>query len=206
MNPRRTCLGFQCIRRTAALTLALAAGTRAQPLKLEPVRPGFGDVGPVAVDLRVGPMDLRTPGNFDTVYRLGHRDIFAIGPDRRPLVRINGATVAVFPRSVYGVNPDDPSVEIPPGTIFYIGRLPDSLLEKPAPIPPPSPFSARLSLRALAPLDLSPRAYPPLPTDADAEDRGPVEPCIMTSEALRRARVAELLRSALRENSRRNPE
>lgn len=99
----------------------------------------IGDVDPLRRGSRLVPLDLRTPSNFDRVYRIPGAargipaDPFgasAGGGDR--FVRISGAVTAVFPRSEYTPTRGGLAAEIPAGTVFHIGRLdlPD------APVPP----------------------------------------------------------------------
>lgn len=116
---------------TAAAVASLLMNTAAsgQPAstvpRLTPVEQGRGDTGPLATSTRVTPLDLRLPIGFDRVYRIegsGRRgrssDLFA---------RQSGGLTAVFPRSQYIESGSGLFPEIPAGTTFYIGGLPDSL-------------------------------------------------------------------------------
>ncbi|MBL8964799.1 MAG: hypothetical protein KF787_12925 [Phycisphaeraceae bacterium] len=129
-----TCLGV--ITAAAVASLLMNTSASGQPAstgpRLTPVEQGRGDTGPLATSNRVTPLDLRLPIGFDRVYRIegsGRRgrsgDLFA---------RQSGGLTAVFPRSQYIQLGSGLFPEIPAGTTFYIGGLPDSLTgaERPA--------------------------------------------------------------------------
>jgi len=145
---------FACSRAAAALFAACAiAGTPsrllAQSLPSSPQQPtpfvrtgdqrlptfkrieqGISDTGPLRASLRNLGVDLLVPTGF--------RDVFEIQPAASPslpgfqpnsdtqkrFARVNGAVVAVFPRSVYTPTDDGIVAELPSGTIFYVGGLP----------------------------------------------------------------------------------
>jgi hypothetical protein len=107
-------------------------GGAGAPARLVPVEQGVGDVGPASRSLRVAPLDLRQPSDFDRVYRIpsgvgpgvGRGGLLAPpGPGDR-FARVNGAVTAVFPRSQYTVTSRGLVPDVPAGTVFYIGRLP----------------------------------------------------------------------------------
>lgn len=82
-----------------------------------------GDVGPISSSLSRTDMsaELRTPTGFESVYRLP-----GLGPDGRPqFARSSGAITAVFSRSAYASNGGATFAEVPAGTTYFIGRLPD---------------------------------------------------------------------------------
>lgn len=84
---------------------------------LKTVTPGTSDVSPLSLDLRNSGGDLRQPAAFDRVYEL------RMGPGKTvQYARIDGALVAIFPRSTYAASPYGNVATIPPGTTFYIGR------------------------------------------------------------------------------------
>jgi hypothetical protein len=158
-------------------------GAQTQP-RLDRVTPGVGDIGPSSVDTRIAPPDLRQPVGFEGVYRVGTPTPGAL--DARPLVRISGATLALFPRSAYMVTRDGPLPQIPAGTVFYLGHLPEEFTRPPPPTPP-SMLALPLGSHALE-LNLSadlPRA------DGAPAERGPTS--MFSDEGFRRGRVAELL-------------
>ncbi|MCG3123664.1 MAG: hypothetical protein GIKADHBN_02085 [Phycisphaerales bacterium] len=111
----------------AAACVLAAPSARAQQAQptLKRVEQGREDAGPLARSIRVAPTDLRLPIGFDQVYRLENTarnsqgDLYA---------RRSGGITAVFPRSQYSVSASGSLLaEIPPGTTFYIGGLPESL-------------------------------------------------------------------------------
>lgn len=118
---------------SAALSLVLAfaapmavgqpgapAGYRGLGPPLRPVDPTVEDVGPLGVSLRQLRPDLRQPLDFDRVYE--------IQADGRPTAdrytRMSGAVAAVFPRSQYTTTRNGIRIDVPAGTIFYLGGVP----------------------------------------------------------------------------------
>lgn len=103
------------------------------------VEQGVSDTGPLRVGVRDQGVDLLVPTGF--------RDVFEIQPGgpvppggaggpgfnaassntQKQFARVNGAVIAVFPRSIYTPTEDGIVAEIPPGTIFYIGGLPKNM-------------------------------------------------------------------------------
>lgn len=173
------------------ISTALAAAGFGQQQRLERVTPGIDDIGPSSVDPRVVPPDLRQPLGFEGVYRLGERSPWG-GVDVRSLVRISGATIAVFPRSSYVRTREGPRPLIPAGTVFYLGRIPDNL-DGPRSKAPPSLLANPLDSGFLWPLDLSVHegARPGTPAGASVPTDN-----VMSSDRYRRARIAELLGAA----------
>jgi hypothetical protein len=123
----------------ATAALAAPAAPRAQDGGLagwRQVEQGVADTSPLSADLRVQPLELRYPFGFDTVYQGRLTDQY--GASRDYFARRDGALTAVFPRSIYtemgnGVR----SVDVPPGTVYYIGDLPPELADQaggPAPL------------------------------------------------------------------------
>jgi hypothetical protein len=97
-----------------------AAAQVGQPVRVDP---GHGDTSPNAISLKRMDLDLRQPSGFQHVYQISSIDAF--GAKQTTFMRMDGAVTAVFPRSVYlptaaGLLPD-----IPPGTVFHIGPLPE---------------------------------------------------------------------------------
>lgn len=112
----------------APMLAAILAAATAPPLsaqlppshQFQRVQDRFDDLGPLGSSLRVFPHDLRRPFDFDQVYRVprlqGQPDQFA---------RVSGAITAVYPRGEYLRTKKGVRVQVPAGTIFYIGRLPE---------------------------------------------------------------------------------
>ncbi|MBL8761093.1 MAG: hypothetical protein JNL50_07300 [Phycisphaerae bacterium] len=198
--PRLTALAFVLISPALGVSGRPAIVFGAEP-PLEPVEQGGQDANPLAAPARMQPLDLRLPLGFDRVYRV-------VEPGRSPLnqryARSSGALTAVFPRSQYTPTRDGVVPEIPAGTVFYIGDLPEDVFSSPPP-------GVR---RGPTYLDLSARAAPPAgeaSTDAGraARDgalgrsadrvvrRDPIErpspESIMTDDGFRVARVCELI-------------
>lgn len=187
-------IGLVCTA-AAVLFVDSAAG---QQLHLERVTPGVGDVGPSSVDLRVPEVDLRQPLDFDAIYRLGRRD--PRQPfDTRPLVRVSGATIAVFPRSTYAATRGGPVATVPAGTIFYQGTLPPELLGD-GPSLRPSPLAISLASVQMAPRDTAAGQPAPAPPALETLFAVPLPEAppndILINERYRRARIAQLLRLA----------
>lgn len=175
--------------------LGFSPALRAEP-PLEPVTQGTSDANPLAAPANIQPLDLRLPLGFDRVFRV-------VEPGRSMLnqryARSSGAITAVFPRSQYTPTRDGVIPEIPAGTIFYIGGLPDDPFSSPPPEIRPGPTYVDRSVRTV------PNAAEPvapsrktLPRSADRVARrelierpGPVS--IMTDEGFRQARACELI-------------
>lgn len=113
-----------------AIAAALADATFAQtssdrgvsnPPFSQPVDQGFADTNPLSASTRVLQRDLRAPSGFDRVYRLygsGSGEMYA---------RASGGLTAVFPRSAYRSTSRGIVAEVPAGTVYYIGKLPNTL-------------------------------------------------------------------------------
>jgi hypothetical protein len=163
---------------TCLAAVLCAAAARAQIDGLVAVDQTFADVSPLGASLRDLPVDLRIPADFSRVYR----------PEEGSgvFLRIAGGVSAVFPRSVYTPVRGGARIEIPPGTIFYLGSLPRSALGLPPLLLPPPPEGF---------IDL---AVPPVPAPVRAEPvPGAVRiPSMFEDEEYRCRRVAGLLRAA----------
>lgn len=172
--------------------LSLPAVAGAQPAGARPVEQGIADVGPLSPAGRVAPLDLRTPYGFERVYRLDTVDAFKEG---EVFLRMSGGITAVFPRSVYERTPDGARARIAPGTVFYIGKLPERFSPRPAP-PAPNALSAPLAVDLSAPTlsarsaagGEKPAVTPPNPSEA---------PSMWENEEYRRARLGQVLRRAM---------
>ena len=97
--------------------MALCAGTAQAQLRA--LDPHVGDMGPGTCSLREPRADLRQPCAFERVY--------ALPGVNQSLVRFDSGIAAVFARSEYTQTRRGVVATIPAGTVFYIGKLPDSL-------------------------------------------------------------------------------
>lgn len=184
-----------------ALSCALAAAAAVQPpgrqpaAGLQPIDPGMQDLDPLRTSLRLQPVDLRQPMDFDKVYRLPGNG----ATDR--LVRMSGALAAVFPRSDYAPTENGVVALIPAGTTFHIGGIP---LAAPAPraIAPASAAATVNDRTALAisqdiALPINGRDLPVPQVLVRKDATTPHAPAaIMTDERYRAARVRQLLETA----------
>lgn len=163
---------------------------------LEPVQQGTVDANPLAAPASVQPLDLRLPSGFDRVFHV-------VEPWRSSLnqryARSSGALTAVFPRSQYTPTRDGVVPEIPAGTVFYIGGLPDNPLTSPPPAIRRGPTYVDRSVRAV-PSNAGPADDPRdlLARSADRASRRevverPAPASIMTDEGYRQARIGELI-------------
>lgn len=177
---------------------AIGMAPRAEP-PLEPVQQGTVDANPLAAPASVQPLDLRLPLGFDRVYRV-------VEPGRSMLnqryARSSGALTAVFPRSQYTPTRDGVVPEIPAGTVFYIGGLPDDFFSTPPPAIRRGPTYIDRAVRAVPsnaePADL---LREKLVRSADRATRRdvierPTPASIMTDEGFRQARVCGLIEAA----------
>ncbi len=120
------------------------------PAGLRSVEAGVGDIGPLSTSPREMRIDLRQAG-FERVFAIPGQNRPGAGPTN--FVRFDSGLAAVFPRSEYRRTPWGPVAEIPAGTTFYIGKLPDSVLQAGA-----TPGGTSSLLRVERGLDLSARA------------------------------------------------
>jgi hypothetical protein len=114
----------------AAMSLAVVSpSAMAQSSAVDPrmtrVDPGRQDTGPLATSSRVLPMDLRMPTDFEQVYQLQART----GERSRAelFARRSGGITAVFPRSQYMQAGGGILAEVPAGTTYYLGKLPETI-------------------------------------------------------------------------------
>lgn len=97
--------------------LCVAASPSMAQQSLERVEEIWGDSGPLNQSLRQLPFEMRRPSGFEHLYRVpGSKNL---------LTRMDGSLAAVFPRSVYSSSPNGVVPLIPPGTVFYVGSLPE---------------------------------------------------------------------------------
>jgi hypothetical protein len=185
--------------------LGAISRSHAQPANLSPVDQGVADVGPLSASSRVVPRDLRVPSGFDRVYRFGTG-----GAGGEKYARISGGITAVFPRSQYVPTRDGYEVQTPAGTVYYIGRLPGSVLETADALAaermlPRPGFDDRSARRAVLDRPRAPARADPPPRPAQAVTSAALRPAapapiskptLFTDEPYRARRVAELLDQA----------
>lgn len=109
----------------AAPTIILCLLTSSVSAQEQPVRPidqGYEDTDALRTSIRVEPIDLRRPAGFGQVYR--------VPGDPTAFSRTDGAVTAVFDRGAYVRTPQGVMPDIPAGTVFYIGGLPQHLREQ----------------------------------------------------------------------------
>lgn len=174
-----------------------------EPTTPQRVEQMVGDVGPLGTSLRELSTDLRVPTSFDAVYRLprGVAGIGGIGGQPQ-LARVNGAVIAVFPRSVYDWTDNGPRADVPPGTVYYIGSMPRAIAAIHAPGPTHVSLAADMSADRVAATGVSTtaeqgRTQTPsaAPTLLAAADRSRVL-CVFTDEEFCAARVKQILEKA----------
>lgn len=176
-----------------ALSIASQAAAQSETddsSRFRPLEAGIEDVSPNAVAPRMQAVDLRTPVGFDRVY--------AITDAPGLLARRSGSVTAVFSRSIYG---GDASPQVPPGTVFYIGKLPVNLAG-PGLLSPFAHVSEVSPMSRLLREETSINTYRETRVDAvqtEEPESGPThEPLLFESERYRRERLEEIMRSALR--------
>lgn len=186
---------------------------RPATLKPQLVDQGVGDLNPLQTSNRLVPQDLRQPTGWDRVYRLSGDPMKNNGSGL--FARIDGGITAVFPWSTYAVSRKGDLVpRVPPGTTYYIGGVPQSVLGGTSSITPPPPDAEKSfnfvdrSARPVAAADrpaqqadnsIATSARPVLRGEA-TPDQPAVNPSkppsIWTSESYRRARLEELISRA----------
>jgi|GEM_PF-1631253 len=167
---------------------------------LQPVEQGVADTGPLSANRRVVPLDLRVPSGFDRVYKFGQ------GSSSK-FARRSGGITAVFPRSTYIGSTSGLVALIPPGTVFYVGKLPDSLFGGGVAGLGSRPILKPLMLVDTSAID-SARAPANRPADSRQGNRAVVPPgqvresttafSVFDDERFRTRRIEELLDRALR--------
>jgi hypothetical protein len=161
-----------------------------QPPAVQRADEGIGDVDPLGLSLREMQVDLRSPAGFDSVFRLDRTDAF--GRRETLFMRMDGGTTAVFPQSIYGEDVWGQFPVIPPGTTFYIGRLPAELQGVDAARPRPVTM-LDLTYRAVAePAGPAARQSPDFIREASPR---PVR-SVWTDSGYREERIAAMLAGA----------
>lgn len=186
---------------------ALNQPSGALPSRFTKIEQTVGDVDPLGVSLRHLSTDLRVPSDFRDVYRIEGSAAAAqrwgvSNPTGADLfARRDGAITAVFPESVYVSTRNGILPLIPPGTIFFIGDLPQDPFGSLPPSPDsPNRVDTRVDTRIGAvggdPFAASnaPRRTPE--PSARPTDPQPTPPSIMTDEPTRRKTVRNLILKA----------
>lgn len=166
-------------------------------LRLVPVDPGTEDVSNLWTGGRQLPVDMRTPLNFDRVYRvegdLSKLGVLGVTPQRGESMyaRASGGLLAIFPRSEYVRTRTGVTPVVPASTTFVLGSLasPSQTTARNGESTGSTAASVaqRVNLRADA---VAPSTEPTQPAAA----RAPAT--IWTSEVARRSRLAALLDEA----------
>jgi hypothetical protein len=176
----------------------LASGAYAQQRSpvtiIGPVRQGYDDVGPLSRSLSQPAADLRTPMDFDRVYRV-QTGVDFFGRPREMYARAAGGLTAVFPQSSYISTRGGMEPEVPAGTVWIIGAPQD-----------PSRMSGVMPgfqpARGLAPGEFDGRVDMRIPMEADGRNTRPDVSrshaladtrTIWTSEIYRQQRLTHLL-------------
>jgi len=181
MRPIAATLLLSLAALTSAPLPAAAAQSSAAPLT--PLDQFFEDADPLAASLRLRFTDPRLPVGFQQVYR---------GPDDL-LMRVDGAVVALFPRSVYALGRRGVVPLVPPGTVFHIGASPEQLLERDAAQPRSSPSLLQGRLPPRLASEQTTAAQPPRSTTL----RAGLRVTVWSDERYRRRRLRSLLLEAL---------
>lgn len=168
---------MRTMRLCSAAASLLSTSLFAQPTRIDP---GHADTSPTGISLLRLDIDQRIPTGFENVYQIQRPDAFGRG--QTLFMRVDGAVMAIFPRSVYTPTPGGLVPEIPAGTVFQIGPIP-------APIAPAAP-------RRL-PSNYIDNAIHPEQEEAVAiawaSQRPTSSQSLITNEAYRRQRIAALL-------------
>lgn len=113
----------------AVAPVAAPIGDPMSGVRLVPVDPGTEDVSNLWSGGRQMPVDLRTPLDFDQVYRvegdLSRLGVLGVGsrPDQVMYARASGGTIAIFPRSKYVPTREGMFPVIPENTTFVTSSL-----------------------------------------------------------------------------------
>lgn len=201
----------------ACIVVAIAAGmtgiASAQVIRLTPVEAGRDDTSPLLTSLHEPATDLRSPVDFEKVYRVTSdtRLLGRPGGRREEMyARVNNGLIAVFPKSSYdGMGG---RATVPANTVWMLAETRvDGSGASPRPVdasgPQPTTAGAtlldrRLNQRSLERSLTAEPIEPPPPPRAGVEEAS--IPCIFDSEEARRSRVSMLLdRAGERHSSRR---
>ncbi len=120
-----------------AIEPAPRASPDLRPQDLRRVEQTEADVGPLRTSNRVFPTDLRQPRGFREVYQIPKG---AASKYAGWFARVDGAVLAVFPRSQYETTEDGTVPLVPASTEFFFGAVPGRT-------PEAAPVSAAINTR-----------------------------------------------------------
>lgn len=186
----------------AAAAACLTGLASAQVIRLSPVEAGRDDISPILTSLRTPTTDLRTPVDFEKVYRVTSdtRLLGRSGGRREELyARVNNGLIAIFPKSSYdGLGG---RATVPADTVWMLAdtRV-DVASETPRPVEPSGTqrvgvgavlLDRRMNTRSLDRSLTAEPIEPPLPARSAATDTS--IPCVFDSEEARQTRISRLL-------------
>jgi hypothetical protein len=191
-------------RPSAIIAIAAACLTglaSAQVIRLSPVEAGRDDTSPILTSLRAPATDLRTPVDFEKVYRVTSdtRLLGRAGSRRDALyARVNNGLIAIFPKSSYdGLGG---SATVPADTVWILAdtrvdNAGESIDQATPTAPRPATTGATLLDRRMNQRSLE-RSLTPEPIEPPPPPRGGMDtsiPCVFDSEEARQARISRLL-------------
>ncbi len=166
-------------------------------LRMVPIDPGTEDVSNLWTGSRQMPVDLRTPLNFDKVYRV-EGDLSRLGvlgvsaqQGQAMYARASGGMIAIFPRSEYVRTKQGTVPVVPANTTFLLGSI--RTLGQAAPTGGDAPSATAAS--AAQRVDLRANATPVAEVAKEPAAKREAA-TIWTSEVMRRSRLAALLDEA----------
>ena len=186
-----------------AATLAGLTGIASgQVIRLQPVEAGRDDISPILTSLRSPATDLRTPVDFEKVYRVTSdtRLLGRAGSRREELyARVNNGLIAIFPKSSYDGLGGRASV--PADTVWmladtHVDGAGESTRQATPLEPGPTSVGATLLDRRMNQQSLE-RSLTPEPLEPPPPPRsGGMDtsiPCVFDSEEARQTRISRLL-------------
>ena len=194
------------VTRSPAIIAAALAGltglASGQVIHLQPVEAGRDDISPILTSLRSPATDLRTPVDFEKVYRVTSdtRLLGRAGSRREELyARVNNGLIAIFPKSSYDGLGGRASV--PADTVWMLADTRvdgagESIGRATPAAPGPTSVGATLLDRRMNQRSLE-RSLTPEPLEPPPPPRsGGMDtsiPCVFDSEEARQTRISRLL-------------
>lgn len=194
------------VTRSPAIIAAALAGltglASGQVIHLQPVEAGRDDISPILTSLRSPATDLRTPVDFEKVYRVTSdtRLLGRAGSRREELyARVNNGLIAIFPKSSYDGLGGRASV--PADTVWMLADTRvdgagESIGQATPMAPGPTSVGATLLDRRMNQRSLE-RSLTPEPLEPPPPPRsGGMDtsiPCVFDSEEARQTRISRLL-------------